>query len=103
VSTQERKEEKLVLKIRDVFKKVEKSEKMSLFFDCDEQVDSDEVAEFVAELSEQVRPLQILKVDIDTLFSWKELEETALRTSAVLTIIDSMLPQFGLTDYIPYA
>ena len=76
---------------------------MDLFFEPDEKVDTSEIAGYVAELSGQVHPINILKVDIDTLFSWKELEEPALRTSAILTIINLLLPQFNLTDYVPYA
>jgi len=92
-----------MLKIKEIYKKVEESERMELFFEPDEKVDIDEVAGFVAELSGQVNPLHILKIDIDTLFSWKELDDTELRTSAILTIINILLPQFNLTDYVPYA
>jgi len=92
-----------MLKIREVYRKVEESERMDLFFESDEKVDIEEVASFVAELSGRVNPINILKVDIETLFSWKELDETELRTSAILTIINVLLPQFNLTDYVPYA
>jgi len=92
-----------MLKIRDVFKQVEESERMELFFDANEEVDADEVPDFIEELVETISPINILKVDIDALFMWKELDEIPLRTSAILTIINLMLPQFNLTDYVPYA
>jgi len=92
-----------MLKIHDVFKQVEESERMELFFDANEEVDADEVPDFIEKLVETISPIHILKVDIDALFQWKELDEVPLRTSAILTIINLMLPQFNLTDYIPYA
>ena len=93
----------MILKIRDVYKKVEESEKMDLFFDPDQEVDKSDVGDFVTELSEKINPLNILKVDVDTLFQWKEMDEVELRASAILTIINNMLPQFRLTNYVPYA
>lgn len=91
------------LKISDVYKRVEESERMDLFYDSNEEVDASDVGSFITELSEKVNPLNILKVDIDTLFLWKEMEEVELRTSAILTIINNMLPQFRLNRYVPYA
>lgn len=82
---------------------VEESERMDLFFDADEEVDPSDVGGFITELSETVNPLNILKVDADTLFLWKEMDEVELRTSAILTIINLLLPQFRLTNYVPYA
>ena len=57
-----------MLKIQDVFKQVEESERMELFFDADQEVDADEVPDFIEELVETISPIHILKVDIDALF-----------------------------------
>jgi len=92
-----------MLDIREVYKKVEESERMELSYDHNQRVDTSKVESFVRELSSQINPINILKVDMDALFMWKELESVEIRTSAILTIINLLLPQFNLTDYVPYA
>ena len=92
------------LKIQDVYEIVEESESDELFFDADTVVDTTGVYDFIIKLQEKHSPLHILKVNRESLFLWKDIEgEDALRSSAILTIINLLLPQFRITDYVLYA
>jgi len=89
--------------IRKVYSKIKESESIDIpRYNREQPVNSLEVGTFIAEVTASSGSVKLLKPDMNTLFSWKELEDPELRTSAILTIIHLLLPNFGIDNYLTY-